>query len=128
MALRPADQAVLDELGFDVVVGLDGAFITVEIRDFSMPDGLQPGVSTLLVRLPPGFPDAGPDMFWFDPPLVGSGGNTIPGTESLEVYLERTWQRWSRHISDQWRPGIDNLATYLAYIRRCLDQAAGRAA
>jgi ADP-ribose pyrophosphatase YjhB (NUDIX family) len=26
----------------------------------------------------------------------------------------------------QWRPGIDNLATYLAYIRRCLDQAQGR--
>jgi len=51
---------------------------------------------------------------------------TIPGTETREIHLGRSWQRWSRHIQGQWRPGIDNLATYLAYVRRCLDRAGGR--
>ncbi len=128
MVLRPTDQAVLDDLGRVYEVGADGAFVTVLVSDFSLPCGLQPGTSNLLLRLPPGFPDAGPDMFWFDPVITGQNEVAIPGTESREVYLGRTWQRWSRHISGQWRPGIDNLGTYLAYVRRCLDQASGRAA
>ena len=89
---------------------------------------LEPRTSTLLLRLPPGFPDAGPDMFWLDPPVSRPASGPIPGTESREPYLGRTWQRWSRHIQNQWRPSIDNLETYLVYVRRCLDQAAGKAA
>ena len=77
---------------------------------------------TLLLRLPPGFPDATPDMFWVDPPLHTAEGATIPGTESIEQHAGRSWQRWSRHIQGQWRPGIDNLATYMFYVRRCLLQ------
>jgi hypothetical protein len=97
------------------------------IDEFPMARGLEPATTTLMLRLPPGFPDAAPDMFWLDPPAQHHGA-TIPGTEAREPYLGRTWQRWSRHIQGQWRPGIDNLGTYLAYVRRCLDQAAGRAA
>lgn len=128
MTLRAADRAVLDELGRTYEVGSDGAFVTIVVSAFALPCGIQPEVSDLLLRLPPGFPDAAPDMFWLDPAVSGPGGGVIAGTESREAYLGRTWQRWSRHIAGQWRPGIDNLGTYLAYIRRCLDQAAGRAA
>ena len=81
---------------------------------------------TLLLRLPPGFPDATPDMFWVDPPLHTKEGATIPGTESIEQHAGRSWQRWSRHIQGQWRPGIDNLATYMFYVRRCLREAGGQ--
>jgi hypothetical protein len=126
--LRPTDQAALDELERRYEVGHDGAFLTIIINEFPMPRGLDPTMSGLLLRLPPGFPDATPDMFWLDPPVHRQGGVAIPGTEARELYLGRTWQRWSRHIQGQWRPGVDNLATYLAYVRRCLDQAAGRAA
>jgi hypothetical protein len=126
--LRPADDAVVDEFGLPYEVGQDGAFVTVIIRGFPMPAGLQPRSSNLLLRLPPGFPDAAPDMFWLEPFVAGPGGAVIPGTEQREFHLGSTWQRWSRHIGSGWRPGIDNLGTYLAYIRRCLDQAAGRAA
>lgn len=126
--LRPEDQAVLDELRLPYEIGTDGSFVTIVIRDFPMPPGLEPLTSTLLLRLPPGFPDVGPDMFWAEPAIVGPQGTPVPGTESQEAYLGSTWQRWSRHIGGQWRPGIDNLGTYLAYIRRCLDQASGRAA
>lgn len=126
--LRDADQRTLDELGRPYTVAVGGAFIELVISGFQLPANLQPTVVDLLLRLPPGFPDAAPDMFWLDPAATGPGGAGIPGTESSELYLGRTWQRWSRHIGGQWRPGIDNLATYMAYIRRCLDQAAGRAA
>jgi len=126
--LRPDDQQVLDELGLVFEVGQDGAFITVTIHGFPMPASLDPRNADLLLRLPPGFPDAGPDMFWLRPSVTGPSGVPIPGTGSLELYLGSTWQRWSRHIAGQWRPGIDNLGTYMAYVRRCFDQAAGRAA
>jgi len=126
--LRSADREVLDDIGLSYEVGTDTAFVTVVVSGLALPAGLAPSTADLLLRLPPGFPDAGPDMFWLDPPVAGSDGSTIAGTESRESYAGRTWQRWSRHIGGQWRPGIDNLGTYLAYVRRCLDQAAGRAA
>jgi len=129
MALRPDDQSVLDELGLEYDISTDGSFLTVVIVSFPLPVGLEPRSSDLLLRLPPGFPDVAPDMFWLDPAVKGSGGSPVPGTESIEQHLSgRMWQRWSRHIAGQWRPGIDNLGTYLAYIRRCLDHASGRAA
>jgi hypothetical protein len=80
---------------------------------------------TLLLRLPAGFPDVHPDMFWLDPPVQTVTGLPIAGTQVHEVHLGRSWQRWSRHVIGNWRPGIDNLSTYLAYIRRCLDQEQG---
>ena len=128
MELRADDQEALEQLGRATEVRAEGGFVTVVIHDFPMPEGIEPRATALLLRLPPGFPDAAPDMFWVDPPVRGPGGSAIPGTESTQTLLDRTWQRWSRHIQDQWRPGIDNLATYLAYVRRCLNQAAGRAA
>lgn len=126
--LRPEDQETLEAGGRPFQVATDGAFTAVVIEQFPIPAALEPQASTLLLRLPPGFPDAGPDMFWFDPPVIRASGGPIPGTESREPYLGRVWQRWSRHIQGQWRPGIDTLETYLAYVRRCLDHAAGKAA
>lgn len=128
MTLRPADQAALDRWGYPYEVGSEGAFLAIVVRGLPVPAGLQPRNTDLLLLLPPGFPDAGPDMFWCDPPLIGAGGSVIPGTEVKEEHLGQVWQRWSRHIAGHWRPGIDNLATYFAYVRRCLDGAAGRAA
>jgi hypothetical protein len=126
--LRPADRESLEDTGLAFEVGEDGGFLTVTIRAVPLPPGLEPAEADLLLRLPPGFPDASPDMFWLSPAIAGPAGAVIPGTEALETFMGRVWQRWSRHITGQWRPGIDNLGTYLAYVRRCLDQAAGRAA
>lgn len=123
--LRPADEATLNDLGLPNRVSVEAGFTCVEVLDYPVGTGLSPARATLLLRLPPGFPDATPDMFWLDPPVT-SNGAIIPGTEVREAHLGRSWQRWSRHIQGQWRPGVDNLATYLAYIRRCLDQARGR--
>ena len=130
LVLRLADQAALAErdLTFSTILDPDG-FIAVTVESVKLSAGLAPSTSTMLIRLPPGFPDAGPDMFYFDPPVRLDNGGVVPGTEVTWTDPRgRVWQRWSRHIGRQWRPGIDNLATYLAYIRRCLDVGSGRAA
>jgi hypothetical protein len=124
--LRPADIASVDELCLPYTVTLEAGFALLQIERFPADAGLAPKEVTLLLRLPPGFPDATPDMFWVDPPLHTKEGATIPGTESIEQHAGRSWQRWSRHIQGQWRPGIDNLATYMFYVRRCLREAGGQ--
>jgi hypothetical protein len=128
--LRPADEASLKQEGLVYTVTQDpDGFLAVVIESFPMPVGLEPQTTAVLVRLPPGFPDAAPDMFYCDPPVHLSSGGVVPGTEAQWTDPRgRVWQRWSRHLQGQWRPGIDNLATYLAYIRRCNDIASGRAA
>ena len=124
--LRSQDTEVLDGLGRPYTTQLEPGFVNVVISGYPTGAGLQPERTDILVRLPLGFPDTTPDMFWCDPPVSTTTGGTIPGTEARETYAGRTWQRWSRHIQGQWRPGIDNLGTYLAYIRRCVDLADGR--
>lgn len=124
-ALREQDREFLDSIGLTYTATIDGGFANVIIENFSTATGLSPQKVDLLLRLPFGFPDAAPDMFWFSPKVTTTDGALIPGTEVTETWVKRPWQRWSRHIAQQWRPGIDNVETYLAYVRRCLRQAAG---
>lgn len=126
MMLRPADRETLKRLGLPFKVSFTSGFTMVQIIDYPLGPGLEPDKVTILLRLPPGFPDVYPDMFWVDPPVRTARGGAIRGTEYMEKHLDRSWQRWSRHVISNWRPGIDNLATYLAYIRRCFDQEKGR--
>lgn len=121
--LRDQDQAFLDSLGYGLAVEAADEFLNLVLAGFPT-QGLDQEAVDLLLRLPFGFPDATPDMFWVAPALTANGA-VIPGTEVTETYLGRSWQRWSRHIGSQWRPGIDNLETYLAYVRRALALAGG---
>lgn len=106
-----------DEAGFHCVV----------IKNYSLPLGYQIPASDLLIRLPPGFPDAAPDMWWFDPAVRIAGSGTYPpGAEYMEPLLGRTWQRFSRHLTPaQWRPGRSGIQSYLATIRRDLARTVG---
>lgn len=121
--LRPVDQAYLDE-HFIWDAAIEAGMVCVTIKEYTLAAGLTPAVNELLVRLPSGFPDAGPDMFWFAQPVARIDGVEIPAIQVTEVYLGRTWQRWSRHIGDRWRPGVDDLRSYMAYIATCIHGAA----
>jgi hypothetical protein len=124
--LREQDRDTLTATGLTYATSGDGGMTNLVLKGFAVAPGLSAEKVDLLLRLPLGFPDAAPDMFWVSPSLKTDVGAQIPGTELLEPYVGRTWQRWSRHIAQQWRPGIDNLETYLAYVRRCLRLAGGR--
>lgn len=124
--LRPRDASHLLRLSLDFAVSVENQMICVVIVDHPIPAGLSPDRADLLLRLPSGFPDQAPDMFWLAPAVTASG-RTIPNTELTETYLNRAWQRWSRHYQQSWRAGIDDLATLFAIVRRCLADAAGAA-
>jgi hypothetical protein len=123
--LREQDKEFLEATGLTYAVTVEGGFANVVLEQINTAPGLAPPTTDLLLRLPFGFPDAAPDMFWVAPHVTTVGSGQIPGTEQTENWVGRPWQRWSRHIAQQWRPGVDNLETYLAYVRRCLRQAGG---
>jgi len=118
----PGDIAALEGLPYATVS--DGGMVCVVIDGLELPAGLVPAGSDLLLRLPAGFPDSRPDMFWFADQVARSDGRAIPATDLVEQYFGRSWYRWSRHVGDAWRPGIDDMRSYLAYVRRCLNEAA----
>ena len=124
--LRERDLEFLEASGLTYATVIEGGFVNLVVEKFPSTPGLSPDTFDLLLRLPFGFPDAAPDMFWVAPNLSSTDGVPIPGTESIETYIGRQWQRWSRHIAQQWRPGIDNLETFFGYVRRCLRQAGGQ--
>ncbi len=96
----------------------------VVLPGFRLPEGLTEPAADLLLRLAPGYPDIPPDMWWFSPAVCRIDGRGIPQTQVEEQYLDRTWQRWSRHLpAGAWRPGIDGLEAYLTLVRRELRAA-----
>jgi E2/UBC family protein E len=93
-----------------------------------LPPGYDRQSSDLLLRLPAGYPDVPPDMWWFDPAVRLSNGQVIQATEATEQHLGRSWQRWSRHFANgQWRSGVDGLESFVALIQRELTRSAGSA-
>lgn len=122
--LLPDDRAYLDRQGYKWIEQPEGGLLCVVVTGFRLPKGYQVDRSDLLVRLPPGFPDAPPDMWWFDPPLrLATTGAMPQATESTEPHLGRVWQRWSRHFpAGSWRPGRSGLESYLTLVRKDLEK------
>jgi hypothetical protein len=127
--LLPADAQALNERGLAYEAVTEGGMTCVVVKSWRLPVGYDSSESDLLLRLPAGFPDVAPDMWWFAPAVKLSGGAVVPATEVVETYLSREWQRWSRHFqAGQWRSGLDGLESYLALIQHELVRCAAAAA
>lgn len=122
--ILPEDAVYLSRQGYVPALATEGDFLCVVVPGFRVPAGYQVPTSDLLMRLPAGFPDAQPDMWWFDPALrIAATGAFPPNTELMENHLERAWQRWSRHFPPgQWRPGRSGIESYVTLIRRDLER------
>lgn len=119
------DQDFLNDRYSGWSVSVENGMICLVIPDFSLPAGFAATNADLLLRLQPGYPDIAPDMWWFSPAVVRTDGRVIAATESIETYLGRTWQRWSRHLQlGQWRAGVDSIESYLSLVHRELSAAA----
>lgn len=70
----------------------------------------------LMLRIPNGYPNAGLDMFWVDPPLQLQTGGYPVSADRFEDYAGRRWQRFSRHLATAWRPGVDGMGSFLALV------------
>ena len=113
----------LDEKAYRYdVEGVNG-FIHVVIHDFELPKGYDVAKADLLLRLPAGYPNAQPDMFWTHPDIKHNG--TFPNAaDAHDVnYKGKSWQRWSRHFAHApWRPGVDGLRSYVALVQKELQK------
>lgn len=92
------------------------------VPDYALPEGLSPRSVQLLVKLPPAFPDAAPDMFWLSPDVRTPTG-VVPQGTSIENMLGAQWQRFSWHLNPgAWRPGISTLRDYMRCVRARLER------
>jgi hypothetical protein len=90
-----------------------GGWSLLVISDYELPAGFQPSRAHLLVKLPPGFPDAAPDMFWVYPAVRTANGSQ-PRSTSTERLLGKDWQRFSWHLAaGAWKPGVSTLRDFL---------------
>ena len=124
VSLPDADRAYLAGLSVEHRVEAEDNMTCVVLLDWPLPEGFDHRTVDVLVRLPSGYPDVRPDMWWFDPPVHTAEGAALPRTNHFESYLGRRWQRWSRHLAEgQWRSGIDGLESYFALIRTDLQRS-----
>ncbi|MBX9609191.1 MAG: hypothetical protein K2Y51_23470 [Gammaproteobacteria bacterium] len=90
-----------------------GGWQFLVIKDYQLPGGFEPSSVKLLLKLPPGFPDAAPDMFWVYP-AVRTPTGSLPRATSDENLLGEIWQRFSWHLAaGSWKPGSSNLRDFL---------------
>jgi hypothetical protein len=95
----------------------NGGWTFAVISDFELPAGFEPDRVELLIKLPPGFPDSAPDMFWVQPAVRAPNGQ-VPRATCSERLLGTNWQRFSWHlVSGAWKPGISELRDFLRCIR-----------
>ncbi|OFZ79443.1 MAG: hypothetical protein A2583_03085 [Bdellovibrionales bacterium RIFOXYD1_FULL_53_11] len=120
--LPEEDVSFLKDKHPNHVVRQVGSEIHVLLKDFAFPEQYSPRVSDLLLRLPAGYPNAAPDMFWTKPDVKLTAGvwpaqcahREIPGSGSgCEVYESLSWQRWSRHFQGGWIVGVHGLQFFV---------------
>ena len=123
--MLPKDRASLEAKGLTWEESLEAGFLCVVLKGYPVPGGLTPNRTDLLVRLPAGYPDAPPDMFWCDPALRLERTNNYPqAADVFETHIQRQWQRFSRHLAPTlWRPGADDLNSYLRLVDRALRES-----
>ena len=118
-ALLPqTDLDFLNEKGWHYEIAPHPGEVRIYIRNFSLPGAYSPRVTDLLIRLPFGYPQSNPDMFWTRPSVRLTNG-AFPNRADYHDPTVDGWQRWSRHST--WRPGTDNLHSKMASVKRELE-------
>jgi hypothetical protein len=118
----PADygQITAESLGVAEafsVLPQPGGWVFLILERYVPGNGYEPGNVRVLVKLPPTFPDARPDMFWVSP-AVRTRAGTVPAGATDETLLGTRWQRFSWHLKEgAWVPGVSTLRDYMRVIR-----------
>lgn len=123
MAIPPRLESELIDLRktYSIDVIEEPSVINLLFRQFSLGEGFNVSVSDLLIRAPRTYPDAGPDMFWVEEKVRLSTGVVPQSAESIEQHIGQRWRRFSWHWKNRrWNPNIDNMHSYLEFIRRRL--------
>ena len=121
MPLPPRLEKELEELRRNHAVNTleEGAWINIVLPTFPLGEGFTVHSSDLLLRLQPTYPDAGPDMFWLEKQVLLKNGQCPQNADLIEFYVGREWRRFSWHRCG-WNPSIEDLSSYLEFVRRRL--------
>ncbi len=120
-ALPEADTRYLRDHQLSFTLVQHGNQAGVIFENYPIPSGaLDMSQADLLVLLPPGYPDNGPDMFYLHPWVrMAQSGNWPERADQAFQFGDRDWQRWSRH-NNVWRPGVDGIWTVLRRVDAAL--------
>jgi len=116
--LPPADLDFLSEKGWRYEIAPHPGEVRIYIRNFPLPRAYSPRTTDLLIRLPFGYPQSNPDMFWTKPDVRLLNG-AFPTRADYHDPSADNWQRWSRHGG--WRSATDNLRSKMASVKRELE-------
>jgi hypothetical protein len=121
--LLESDVDFLDGYGLDWEAVSDGSK-WVLIHRFPTGAGYNHPETTAAIRIENAYPIGQLDMVYFHPPLVRKDGRPIARTETIQPIDGKSFQRWSRHRSQQnpWRPGFDSLETHVHLIEDWLQR------
>ena len=126
-ALLEKDKLHLNKLGVCWVTIIDEGRRWLIIRDYALADGYNYKQLDIACEIPSTYPDAAIDMFYVFPALTLSNGRTITQTDSAINICDKSYQRWSRHLSGKtlWDPLTDSVITHLAVIDESLLREVG---
>lgn len=115
------DQGYLHDRGIAFKECVEGGQKAILLKAYPLPhERYEVDHTDILIVLPPGYPDAAPDMFYCDPWLkLSAGGQYPPKADQPFQFQGRRWQRWSRH-NHTWRCGVDGIHTMLRRVDRAL--------
>jgi hypothetical protein len=131
--LRQIDRDFLDGEGYRYSTYSEGGNTLLVIENYELPIGYVPQVVELLLIIPSSYPDGQIDMWWVHPAVVFARNRAEPVNAQVRQAFPgyapdagRQWQRFSRH--PKWRPGIDDLTSYLRAARSTMEYEARQVA
>jgi hypothetical protein len=117
MQLPDDDARYLTEKEFNWRLEPDGAGAFLILEAYPLDTGRYDRDSTdIMLRIPAGYPLAALDMFYADPWVKLSSGSYPPQADVAFDACGRHWQRFSRHLNQPWRAGLDGVPGFLAIV------------
>ncbi len=115
MELPRKDFSFLESKGFPYELNQCGQELYLVLKGWKFSPAYTPEQADVLIIISPAYPLGQLDMFWTNPSIRLKNGASPQACELHQVLSDgKQWQRWSRHIN--WRPGIDNLQTFIKAI------------
>lgn len=94
----------------------NGNMMYILIYDYPIPEGYNTTTAIVALGINSSYPITQIDMAYFFPHLSKVNGKSISCVTPL-IIDGKDFQQWSRHRqSDEWVPGVDNLATHLVLV------------
>ena len=112
MELPLRDILFLQSKGFAYELNQVGQELYLVLKGWRFPPVYTPEQADVLIIISAAYPLGQLDMFWTNPTIRLKSGALPQACEHHQALNDgKQWQRWSRHIN--WRPGVDNLQTFI---------------